>query len=150
LLATLRHLSHYDAIIVFTPGPLMQQPTAPELEILKLLWSKQPLTARELHDELAPVLGWGYSSTRKTLERMTEKGLVSFESQGHKNSYSALADKVSTLAAFAQDFASRIFELKGPLPVAMFADSQLVNATEMAELEMLLTKLAADQAGNKC
>lgn len=123
----------------------MQQPTAPELEILKLLWLKQPLTARELHDELAHVLGWGYSSTRKTLERMTEKGLVSFESQGHKNNYSARADKVSTLAAFAQDFASRIFELKGPVPVAMFAGSQLVNASEIAELELLLTQLAAQQ-----
>lgn len=123
----------------------MQQPTAPELEILKLLWSRQPLTARELHDELALVLGWGYSSTRKTLERMVEKGLVSLTSLGHKNSYSANVDKVSTLAGFAQDFASRIFELKGPLPVAMFAGSQLVDANEMVQLERLLAQLATPQ-----
>lgn len=127
----------------------MQQPTAPELEILKLLWSKQPLTARELHDELADVLLWGYSSTRKTLERMVEKGLVSFENQNKKNSYTAQVDKVSTLAGFAQDFASRVFELKGPLPVAMFADSQLVNANEIAELEKLLAQLAARQDQHK-
>ncbi len=127
----------------------MQQPTAPELEILKLLWSKQPLTARELHDELAGVLLWGYSSTRKTLERMVEKGLVSFENQNKKNSYTAQVDKVSTLAGFAQDFASRVFELKGPLPVAMFADSQLVNANEIAELEKLLAQLAARQDQHK-
>ncbi len=123
----------------------MQQPTAPELEILKLLWSRQPLTARELHDELALVLGWGYSSTRKTLERMVEKGLVSLTNLGHKNSYSANVDKVSTLAGFAQDFASRIFELKGPLPVAMFAGSQLVDANEMVQLERLLAQLATPQ-----
>jgi predicted transcriptional regulator len=123
----------------------MQQPTAPELEILKLLWSRQPLTARELHDELALVLGWGYSSTRKTLERMVEKGLLSLTSLGHKNSYSANVDKVSTLAGFAQDFASRIFELKGPLPVAMFAGSHLVDANEMVQLERLLAQLARQQ-----
>ena len=34
---------------------------------------------------------------------------------------------MATLASFAQDFAKRIFELDGPLPVAMFADSKLVT-----------------------
>lgn len=123
----------------------MQQPTAPELEILKLLWLKQPLTARELHDELGPILGWGYSSTRKTLERMGAKGFIACDSQGNKNSYTALLDKMPTLAAFAQDFANRVFEINGPLPVAMFANSKVVNADEIADLEKLLLDLAEQQ-----
>ena len=122
---------------------LMQQPTAPELEILKLLWSKQPLTAREIHDELATVLSWGYSSTRKTLERMGDKGFIACETLGNKNSYTTLVDKMPTLAAFAQDFAKRVFELNEPLPVAMFASSKLVNADEIADLEKLLADLAS-------
>lgn len=122
---------------------LMQQPTAPELEILKLLWSKQPLTAREIHDELATVLSWGYSSTRKTLERMGDKGFIACETLGNKNSYTTLVDKMPTLAAFAQDFAKRVFELNEPLPVAMFASSKLVNANEIADLEKLLADLAS-------
>lgn len=120
----------------------MQQPTAPELEILKQLWQNQPLTARELHDELETVLGWGYSSTRKTLERMGEKGFVAIQVQGNKNMYTATLDKMTTLAGFAQDFAQRIFEMDGPLPVAMFADSKLVSAAEIADLEKLLQQLA--------
>lgn len=123
----------------------MHQLTAPELEILKLLWLKQPRTARELHDELAPLLGWGYSSTRKTLERMGDKGFVACQIQGNKNSYTALLDKMPTLAAYVQDFASRVFEIKGPLPVAMFANSSLINANEIADLEKLLLDLAAQQ-----
>ena len=124
----------------------MQQPTAPELEILKLLWAKQPLTARELHDELAPMLGWGYSSTRKTLERMGVKGFIACDSQGNKNHYRALLDKMPTLAAYVQDFANRVFEIKGPLPVAMFANSKLINAHEIADLEKLLQQLAGPQS----
>ncbi len=124
---------------------IMHQPTAPELEILKLLWSRQPLTARELHDELALVLGWGYSSTRKTLARMVDKGQVSFSSLGHQHSYSASLDKVSTLAQFAQDFAYRIFELKEPLPVALLTSSRLVDANEIVQLEALLVQLANQQ-----
>lgn len=126
----------------------MQQPTAPELEILKLLWAKQPLTAREIHDELESVLNWGYSSTRKTLERMGDKGFIACESIGNKNSYTTLVDKMPTLAAFAQDFAKRVFELNEPLPVAMFASSKLVNADEISDLEKLLASLAAPKASD--
>ncbi|ALZ75583.1 BlaI/MecI/CopY family transcriptional regulator [Rheinheimera sp. F8] len=124
------------------------QPTAPELEILKLLWQLQPQTGRELHDQLADVLGWGYSSTRKTLERMVDKGLLVAELQGNQNSYSAQVTKVATLAALAQDFASRVLELKQPMPLAMFADSRLLTADDLQALEQQLQQL--EQGGDSC
>ncbi|WP_031566528.1 BlaI/MecI/CopY family transcriptional regulator [Rheinheimera texasensis] len=117
------------------------QPTAPELEILKLLWQQQPQTGRELHDQLADVLDWSYSSTRKTLERMVDKGLLQLVQQGNQNSYAALVAKVPTLAALAQDFASRVLELKQPLPLAMFADSALLSAEDLQALEQQLQQL---------
>ncbi|WP_430456706.1 BlaI/MecI/CopY family transcriptional regulator [Rheinheimera sp.] len=124
------------------------QPTAPELEILKLLWQLQPQTGRELHDQLADVLGWSYSSTRKTLERMVDKGLLAAELQGNQNSYSAQVTKVATLAALAQDFASRVLELKQPMPLAMFADSRLLTADDLQALEQQLQQL--EQGGDSC
>jgi len=123
------------------------QPTAPELEILKQLWEKSPLTAREIHNQLEDVLCWSYSSTRKTLERMQTKAFIAGSSEGNKIRYTPLADKVITLAAFAQDFAQRIFELKSPLPVAMFADSQLIDEHDIKQLEQLLKKLQANGGG---
>jgi BlaI family penicillinase repressor len=127
-----------------TTSEITMQPTAPELEILKVLWQKMPRSAREIHDEIYAQLQWSYSSTRKTLERMGEKNLVSIESQGNKKIYTAQADKVKTLASFAQDFAKRIFELDGPLPVAMFTDSRLIDDGEIADLEKLLQDLSKD------
>ena len=124
------------------------QPTAPELEILKLLWQLQPQTGRELHDQLADVLGWGYSSTRKTLERMVDKGLLVAELQGNQNSYSARVTKVATLAALAQDFASRVLELKQPMPLAMFADSRLLTTDDLQAVEEQLQQL--EQGGDSC
>jgi len=121
------------------------QPTGPELEILKLLWSKQPRTARDLHDAIGEALNWSYSSTRKTLERMGDKGFVTAISQGNKKLYSAKVEKVPTLAAYVRDFANRVLELDGPLPVAMFSDSRLVNDTEIAELDALINELEQKQ-----
>ncbi|TQV89448.1 BlaI/MecI/CopY family transcriptional regulator [Aliikangiella coralliicola] len=122
----------------------MHQPTAPELELLKLLWKKEPRTARELHDELSEQFDWSYSTTRKTLERMGEKGFVLIESVGNKKSYTAKLEKVKILAQFASDFASRILEIDSPLPVAMFADSKLIDSSEIKELEKMLEKLARE------
>lgn len=117
------------------------QPTGTELEILKSLWQKQPQTARDLHDQLADILGWGYSSTRKTLERMVDKGLLRLVQQGHQNSYAAVVEKVPTLAALAHDFANRVLELKQPLPLAMFADSALLSNEDLQALEQQLQQL---------
>ncbi len=53
--------------------------------------------------------------------------------------YEALLDKVETLAAYAHDFGTRIMELDTPLPVNMFAGSKLVDASELAQLEQMLS-----------
>jgi len=128
-------------LLTFSDCDQFMQPTAPELEILKLLWHCEPRTARELHDEIVKQFEWGYSSTRKTLERMGDKNFVRIESQGNKKIYFAKLDKMITLAAFAQDFAKRVFEMDGPLPAAMFADSRLIEAGEIEDLEKLLSDL---------
>lgn len=122
----------------------MQQPTASELEILKLLWQEQPRTARELHDNLVKKFKWSYSSTRKTLERMGDKALVSIEDQGNKKIYQARVEKMTILAEMAKDLAKRVFELDSPLPVAMFADSHLIKDEELEELERLLNQKSED------
>jgi len=119
-------------------------PTSTELEFLKLLWKKSPLTARELHQELESVLGWGYSSTRKTLDRMTDKGFISVSKDKNVNLFTPQVDKIKTLASFAADFAKRVFEIDGPLPTAMFAGSKLIDDNEISELENLLDDLCTE------
>lgn len=116
----------------------MSIPSVTELTLLKCLWRQHPLSARELHDQAAQELHWSYSSTRKTLERMVEKGMVDIQSVHGVNVYAAALDKIGTLAAFARDFGQRIMEMDQPLPVNMFTGSKLVTDAELAELEQLL------------
>lgn len=116
----------------------MSIPSVTELTLLKCLWKQQPLSARELHDQAAPELQWSYSSTRKTLERMVEKGMVNIHAVHGVNVYAAALEKMETLAAFARDFGRRVMEMDEPLSVNMFTGSKLVNHAELAELEQLL------------
>ncbi|WP_426103640.1 BlaI/MecI/CopY family transcriptional regulator [Massilia sp. TSP1-1-2] len=116
----------------------MAIPSISELTLLKSLWRQQPLSAREIHDQVADELGWSFSSTRKTLERMLDKGSVRRLAVHGVQVYEAALDKVDTLAAFAHDFGKRVMELDTPLPVTMFTGSKLVDDAELAQLEQLL------------
>ena len=123
----------------------MAVPSISELSLLKALWRQQPLSAREIHDAVEADLGWSYSSTRKTLERMLEKGMVRQQMRHGVQVYEALSDKVDTLAAFAHDFGKRVMEIDTPLPVNMFTGSKLVDEDELVRLEQLLNDWPLDK-----
>lgn len=124
----------------------MTKPSPTELIILKVLWKQQPQSAREIHQQIMSELDWSYSSSRKTLERMRDKGLLKQTDSHGINVFTTEVSKVATLAEFAQDFGRRVLELDGPLPVAMFADSKLMDPQEIKELEDMLNDWPEDDS----
>ena len=114
------------------------QPTKPELAVLKLLWRKKSLSAREIADEIAPEFDWSYSTMRTVIERMCEKGLLKKKSNGGVNVYSALVGKVALLSRIILDFSDRVLELDAAPSAVMFADSKLLTEEEIRELEKIL------------
>lgn len=114
------------------------QPTKPELEILKLLWRRKSLSAREIADDLAEALGWSYSTLRTVLERMCEKGLLKKRARDGVNVYAAGVGKIALLGRMIQDFSGRVLELDTAPPAVLFAQSKLLTHDEVEELEKLL------------
>lgn len=123
----------------------MSIPSISELSLLKALWKEQPLSARELHERVVAELDWSFSSTRKTLERMLEKQMVSQTERHGVQVYQPQLGKIVTLAEFAHDFGQRVMEMDAPLPVNMFTGSKLVDQRELAELGQLLHDWPADK-----
>lgn len=127
----------------------MAIPSISELIVLKSLWRQQPLSAREIHQQVEAELGWSYSSTRKTLERMLEKGSITQSTLHGVQVYEAVLEKVGTLASFAHDFGKRVMEMDAPLPVTMFTGSKLVDDAELIRLEQLLHDWPDDNGDEK-
>jgi len=119
-------------------------PSNAELELLKALWRQGACSAREVHNGAADALDWSYSSTRKTLERMVDKGLVEETVEHGLNMYRAKVGKVATLAALSTAFARRVLEIDGALPAQAFADSRLLSEQELQQLDALLRAPAKD------
>jgi predicted transcriptional regulator len=114
------------------------QPTKPELAVLKLLWRRKGLSAREITDEVAPEFNWTYSTMRTVIERMCEKGLLKKKSADGINVYTASVGKVALLSRMILDFSDRVLELDAAPSAVMFADSKLLTEDEIRELEKIL------------
>jgi len=78
------------------PRPAPSRPTDAELGILQVLWARGPSTVREVFDILAGDRDLGYTTVLKTIQIMTDKGLVVREEQGRNHIYRATAPEEET------------------------------------------------------
>ncbi len=114
-------------------------PTECEMKLLKHIWVAEQMSAADIHAASAADTGWTYSSTRKTLDRMVEKKLVRIMDESLRpRIYSARVGKLETIAALSTDFVRNMLDSPAPLPMAVFAQSRLVNAAELGTLDRLL------------
>lgn len=111
-----------------------------ELGILKLLWRSGRLSAREIHDALDQETGWAYTTTRTMLDRMVKKGLLERATFHGLYLYTASVGKVSTLARLVREFTERVLELDSVPVATLFAESEMLDEDEVAELERLLSE----------
>lgn len=123
------------------------KPSPTELLILQHVWRQGTQSIGEIHRAVAEDLEWSRSSTRKTVERMVDKRLLSMSEQHGVKVYRAKAKKVPTLASMIRSFAADVLGLDGPLPVSSLVNSKILNDKELAELAELLCEAEADPSG---
>jgi len=117
------------------------RPNDSELKLLRSLWRAPRLSARELHEATSAGTKWTYSTTRKVLDRMEEKGLVKVKMVHGLKTYAASQPKLNTLALLIKDFAHNVLDATEPFPVAAFAQSKLIEGDEIGKLEKLIRQL---------
>lgn len=119
-------------------------PSETELQLLKVLWAHERLSAREVHNATEKETGWSFSATRKTLDRMAAKGLVRVEPVHGIKTFVPARPKIDVMARLIKRFARRVLDTDGRLPAAAFTGSKVIQPDEIAELEALLEKLSAE------
>jgi BlaI family penicillinase repressor len=117
---------------------LAHKPTASELEILRVLWTRGPSTVREVHEALSEKKPVGYTSILKLMQIMTEKGLVRRDEAQRAHVYEACEPAEKTKRQIAGDVLQRVFEGSArELMVHALAGRRTTKA-EIAELRRLL------------
>jgi predicted transcriptional regulator len=116
----------------------LPKPTEVELELLRVLWDKDSATVRELYEVVSQQRALGYTSVLKTLQIMTEKGLVERAEAGKAHVYRAAASQEATQNQLLRDLSERLFS-GSAAQLAMHALSmQPASEKELQEIRRII------------
>src|SRR5580700_1003998 len=115
-------------------------PTAAELDILAALWRLGMATVREVHDELGK--DNRYTTTLKTMQLMTEKGLLIRGERFGSHVYEAGVPKEQTQRQIAADLLKRAFGGSARSLVMGALAAQPASRKELDEIRGMLDTFA--------
>jgi predicted transcriptional regulator len=86
------------------------QPTAVELEILRILWELGPSPVRDIHAKLTAAKGTNYSTSVKMLSVMLTKGLVKRDEQSSPHIYRAAMTRNRAARKYLNELIEKVYE----------------------------------------
>jgi predicted transcriptional regulator len=131
--------------------PKTLHPTPAELEILKLLWERGPLTVREVLDELNKPAGpkRAYTSVMSLLNVMADKGLLDREPEGRAFRYRPRVARRSTLGHLVGDIWQRAFEGSATTLVAHLLEQAQPTPEELKAIRETLRQYEQREGGRQ-
>lgn len=119
--------------------------TDAELEVLNILWYRGPSTVRTVHNALIELRKIRYTTTLKTLQVMTGKGLVKRDESRKAHIYEAADDREKTQKELVGDLVDRVFNGSAAGLMAGALSAKKASPEELAEIRRLLDQAEEDQ-----
>lgn len=119
-------------------------PTTAELEILNILWEKEPLTVKEIHAELTKTKEVGYTTALKTMQNMTEKGLLERTLNGKSHLYSTIVQRDSTRQNLLNRFIDTAFAGSKSSLMMQLLGNKKASQQELDEIKKIINEMEND------
>src|SRR5215467_2275272 len=123
--------------------PPMALPTNAELDILAVIWKLGIATVREVHDQLGT--DNRYTTTLKTIQLMTEKGLLTRSERFGSYVYEASVPKEQTQRQIAGDLLKRAFGGSARSLLLGALTAQPASREELDEIRGMLDSFANEK-----
>lgn len=113
--------------------------TEAELEVLKVLWLHQPLTSRELTEQLYDELSRSSMGTvQKLISRLEEKDLVNRDRSSSVHQFSAALTREEVAGIQLEEFASKLSEGSLSPFVVHLVQAKRLSKKEKEQIRRLL------------
>ncbi len=117
------------------------QPTAVELEILRILWDLGPSPVREVHARLNQAKGTNYSTSVKMLSVMLTKGLVKRDDQATPHIYKAAITRDRAAKKFLSELIEKVYDGSAMSLVLQALAGGKASKEEIEEARKLLDEM---------
>lgn len=123
--------------------PKLPQPTDAELEILQILWEAGPSTVRFINEQLneQQEKEIGYTTTLKLMQIMTEKKLLSRNTETRTHIYLAEAVQDDTQKALLKKFVDAAFQGSATNLVMQALGNHETSQQELDEIKALIERI---------
>jgi BlaI family transcriptional regulator, penicillinase repressor len=113
-------------------------PAESELEILQVIWDKGAATVREVYEALRPDRDTGYTTTLKTMQIMTEKGMLCRDTSSRSHIYRALITRENTRKHFLDKIIDGLFSGSASRMVIGAIENNKLSEMEINEIREYL------------
>lgn len=121
------------------------QPTAVELEILRILWELQPCTARVVHQRLSEIKKTNYSTTVKMLSVMLQKGLVKRNEKATPHLYRAALTRQRAGKTILRELIEKVYDGSSMSLILQALSTGKASPEEIEEARRLLDEMEDKQ-----
>jgi BlaI family transcriptional regulator, penicillinase repressor len=124
----------------------LPRPTEAELELLRILWEKEPATVRDIYEALNGEKSSGYTTVLKLLQIMTAKGLVVRDEASRAHVYRAAISQQDMQSKLLRDLSMRLFSGSAAQLALHALAMEPANSAELDEIRALLQKKSTNRA----
>ena len=125
------------------------RPTEAELELLRILWEKEPATVREIYDTLNEERPSGYTTVLKMLQIMTAKGLVVRDEANRAHVYRAAISQDAMQSKILKDLSMRLFSGSAAQLALHALAMEPASQNELDEIRALIERKKSGSSHSK-
>jgi BlaI family transcriptional regulator, penicillinase repressor len=122
------------------------RPTEAELELLRILWEKEPATVRDIYDRLNQERASGYTTVLKLLQIMTAKGLVVRDEANRAHVYRAAMSQDAMQSRMLRDLSMRLFSGSAAQLALHALSMEPASQNELDEIRALIERKRSPQS----
>ena len=123
-----------------SPEKTIPRPTEAELELLRILWEKEPATVRDIYDALNLARPSGYTTVLKLLQIMTAKGLVMRDQSNRAHLYRCTMSQEAMQSKILKDLSVRLFSGSAAQLALHALAMEPATAGELDEIRALIER----------
>jgi BlaI family transcriptional regulator, penicillinase repressor len=109
-----------------------------ELEIMKLVWDREPATVRDVYEALRLKRKIAYTTVMTTMNTLEQKGYLKKLPEGRAYVYRAALPRKQVIRAMVGDFVDRVFNGSAQRLVVDLVEDRRLSEKELREIARMI------------